>query len=62
VGQESVAFLAFSLLKQERRAANLEPQSNRNGHLSVIFRVARWFIFKTKIPIWVSFGEPEIGK
>jgi hypothetical protein len=21
-------------------------------------RVARWFIFKSKIPIWVNFGVP----
>jgi hypothetical protein len=21
-------------------------------------RVARWFVFKTKIPIWVNFGGP----
>jgi hypothetical protein len=25
-------------------------------------RVARWFLFKPKIPIWVNFGGPEIGK
>jgi hypothetical protein len=25
-------------------------------------RVARWFLFKTKIPIWVNFGGPKIGK
>jgi hypothetical protein len=25
-------------------------------------RVARWFILKPKIPIWVNFGEPKIGK
>jgi hypothetical protein len=23
-----------------------------------INRVARWFVFKPKIPIWVNFGEP----
>jgi hypothetical protein len=23
-------------------------------------RVARWFIFKPKIPIWVNFGGPYI--
>jgi hypothetical protein len=26
------------------------------------FRVARWFIFKPKIPIWVNFGGPWNGK
>jgi hypothetical protein len=25
-------------------------------------RVARWFVFKPKIPIWVNFGEPWNGK
>jgi hypothetical protein len=25
-------------------------------------RAARWFLFKPKIPIWVNFGGPEIGK
>jgi hypothetical protein len=25
-------------------------------------RVARWFVFKPKIPIWVNFLGPEIGK
>jgi hypothetical protein len=28
----------------------------------VLFRVARWFLFKPKIPIWVNFGGPKIGK
>jgi hypothetical protein len=25
-------------------------------------RVARLFVFKPKIPLWVNFGEPYIGK
>jgi hypothetical protein len=25
-------------------------------------RVARWFLFKPKLPIWVNFGGPQIGK
>jgi hypothetical protein len=25
-------------------------------------RVARWYIFKPKIPIWVNFGGPWNGK
>jgi hypothetical protein len=25
-------------------------------------RVARWYIFKPKIPIWVNFGGTEKGK
>jgi hypothetical protein len=24
-------------------------------------RVARWFIFKPKIPIWVNFGGENLG-
>jgi hypothetical protein len=24
----------------------------------VVCRVARWFVFKPKIPIWVKFGGP----
>jgi hypothetical protein len=24
-------------------------------------RVARWFVFKPKIPIWINFGGPYIG-
>jgi hypothetical protein len=36
-------------------------------HTKVLFRwftirVARWFVFKPKIPIWVNFGGPQIGK
>jgi hypothetical protein len=27
-----------------------------------VCRVARWFVFKPKIPIWVNFGGPKIGK
>jgi hypothetical protein len=26
--------------------------------LRVTFRVARWFVFKLKIPVWVNFGGP----
>jgi hypothetical protein len=29
---------------------------------SVLSRVARWFVFKPKIPIWVNFGGLKIGK
>jgi hypothetical protein len=25
-------------------------------------RVARWFVFKSKIPMWVNLGCPYIGK
>jgi hypothetical protein len=25
-------------------------------------RAARWFVFQPKIPIWVNFGGPLIGK
>jgi hypothetical protein len=30
--------------------------------LRIHARVARWFIFEPKIPIWVNFGGPWIGK
>jgi thiol-disulfide isomerase/thioredoxin len=30
--------------------------------LWVAIRVARWFVFKPKIPIWVNFGGPWNGK
>jgi hypothetical protein len=30
--------------------------------MNVRSRVARWYIFKTKIPIWVNFGVPWIVK
>jgi hypothetical protein len=29
---------------------------------SLLSRVARWFIFKPKIPVWVHFGGPWVGK
>jgi hypothetical protein len=31
-------------------------------YLSVLSRVARWFVFKPKIPIWVNFGGSWNGK
>jgi hypothetical protein len=36
-----------------------------NGPLctsQVATRVARWFVFKPKIPLWVNFGGPYNGK
>jgi hypothetical protein len=30
--------------------------------LLLVIRVARWFVFKPKIPIWVNFGESCHGK
>jgi hypothetical protein len=30
--------------------------------LPLMTRVARWFIFKPNIPIWVNFGGPWNGK
>jgi hypothetical protein len=29
-----------------------------NSNIYITVRVARWFIFKPKIPIWVNFGVP----
>jgi hypothetical protein len=31
-------------------------------HLCLRIRVARWFVFKPKIPIWVNFGGSSNGK
>jgi hypothetical protein len=36
-----------------------------SDHISVVVdtdRVARWYIFKPKIPFWVNFGGPWNGK
>jgi hypothetical protein len=35
----------------------VQDTPERNGT-----RVARWFLFKPKIPIWVNFGGPWKGK
>jgi hypothetical protein len=35
-------------------------QSTNERHFLV--RVARWFILKPKIPIWVNFGRPYNGE
>jgi hypothetical protein len=32
----------------------LEPAAPKQGNV----RIARWFIFKPEIPIWVNFGGP----
>jgi hypothetical protein len=37
------------------------PQTHAQGVLEPI-RVARWFVFKPKIPVWVNFGGPLNGK
>jgi hypothetical protein len=29
---------------------------------NMMARVARWLVFKPKIPIWVNFGRPRNGK
>jgi hypothetical protein len=31
-------------------------------NVNFLVRVARWFVFKPKIPIWVNFGGPSIEK
>jgi hypothetical protein len=33
-----------------------------SGILQQVSRVARWFVFKPKIAIWVNFGGPCIAK
>jgi hypothetical protein len=30
--------------------------------MPTLYRVARWFVFKPKLPIWVNFGGPLNGK
>jgi hypothetical protein len=37
-------------------------QSGRNRFPAAQRRVARWFVFKPKIPIWVNFGGSCYGK
>jgi hypothetical protein len=34
--------------------------SRENFFWVVRVRVARWFLFKPKLPIWVNFGGPQI--
>jgi hypothetical protein len=40
-----------SKAKKELFVLLMMPQPHQN-------RVARWFVFKPKIPIWVNFGGP----
>jgi hypothetical protein len=32
------------------------------GMANAVTWVARWFVFKPKIPIWVNYGGPYSGK
>jgi hypothetical protein len=59
-----------SLLENYKSSPNIEVLFNtvKVMHYIILtkkrlgFRVARWFIFKPKIPIWVHFGGPWKGK
>jgi hypothetical protein len=42
--------------KQKKRLIRLQ------GAFQLPTKVARWFSFKPKIPIWVYFGGPWYGK
>jgi hypothetical protein len=50
--------------RTRQRAAARQEQTNINVkiHLGTIIRVARWYIFKPKITIWVNLGGPLNGK
>jgi hypothetical protein len=39
-------------------AGLVKVQFNPGNPWPHITRVARWFLFKPKIPIWVNFGGP----
>jgi hypothetical protein len=39
-----------------------KPLKNPSFDFNVCARVARWFVFKQKIPIWENLGEPCNGK
>jgi hypothetical protein len=43
----------------------MKDKNNGHGPLRVVrilLRVARWFVFKPKMPNWENFSEPQIGK
>jgi hypothetical protein len=48
----------FRKVARAFRAPTFEPM--RCGISAT--RVARWFVFKPKIPIWEKFSGPQIGK
>jgi hypothetical protein len=55
-GFESISFIAIFL-------ENVVAEARFGfGSVAELTRVARWFIFKPKIPIWVKFGVPWDGK
>jgi hypothetical protein len=40
----------------------LKVSVSKNAVVNYRTRVARWFVFKPKIPIWINFGGPKNGK
>jgi hypothetical protein len=49
------------MLKARQRMRSLSKQDEKKLALP-ISRVAGWYIFEPKIPIWVNFGGPKNGK
>jgi hypothetical protein len=45
-----------------RNAIERDNKTKEEKIMKVCNRVARWFIFKPKILIWVNFGGPWNGK
>jgi hypothetical protein len=50
-------------IKLEKKDLPADPSTaqisgKRNAPVTKTVRVARWFLFKLKIPIWVNFGGP----
>jgi hypothetical protein len=49
-------------LNCEKIKPGTNPRVQAVAVIKVLSRVARWLIFKRKIPVWVNFGVPYIGK
>jgi hypothetical protein len=60
-----ILFCAHVLLDCPRKHF-LENEISKNyaclTHQEILSSVARWFVFKPKIPIWENFGGPLNGK
>jgi hypothetical protein len=51
-----------SIRTHEGKKGNGKKRTINLGIKVLLCRVARWFVFKPKIPIWVNFfGGPYIG-
>jgi hypothetical protein len=49
-------------LSAEQQKKKKRTFGGKKIRFNVLARVARWYIFKPKIPIWVNFGGPFIGQ